>query len=525
MPSVAEPETRAQPPRRGRTVAPAVGAGVLIAISVPPVGLWPAGIAGVGLLGWQLAGRPARTRALIGFAGGIGLYGVTLAWMSQFNLIGGVLVMMLEASFLCLAALATPPGRGRRAAWVGALVIQDWLRSWIPFGGVPLGGIPLGQAAGPLAPVARLGGPLLVTGVTALAGLVLEGVVTAVAATLRRARTTGGGADAEAAVRVGAATFPAVAVALVSVVVVVALAVGGLLAPGGRSVAPLRVALVQGGGRRGLRAVENPASKVLAAAFDASALIRAPVDLVLWPEDVIAMDGPIQGTRTAEQVGQVAVANRAALLAGVTETVGADKFRNAEVVWDGTGHITGRFDKVHRVPFGEYVPGRSLVAKLVDLGVIPRDAIPGRGTGEVSTQAGPVGIVISYEIYFANRARTAIRAGGEVLLAPTNTASYTTSQVPSSELAAAKLRAWETGRDVIMAAPTGFSAVIDSRGRLLERSTLGRREVLTATVHRRVGLTPYLRWGDGPVLMLSLALAAAGWTLALLDQSVNSSKP
>src|SRR5581483_1426289 len=208
-----------------------------------------------------------------------------------------------------------------------------------------------------------------------------------------------------------------------------------------------------------------------------------------------------------------------------TEDVGSDRFRNAEVVWDRTGTIVDRYDKVHRVPFGEYIPGRSIIQHIVSLDVIPRDAIPGHGSGTVRTDGGPVGIVISFEIFFSGRSRSAIGHGGQILVVPTNTASYTTTQVPAAEVAADRLRAWESGRSVVMAAPTGWSAVLDDRGRLLQKSPLGPEAVLEATVPRRTGKTPYVRFGDWP--WAGLALAVLGATAALrrtrsLDRLVNS---
>jgi len=173
----------------------------------------------------------------------------------------------------------------------------------------------------------------------------------------------------------------------------------------------------------------------------------------------------------------------------ITEPAGDTAFRNAVVAWAPDGRVVARYDKVHRVPLCEYVPGRSFVRHLVNLDNIPRDAIAGRGPGLLRTPAGPLGVVISFEVFFSNRARAAIRAGGQVLVVPTNTASYTTSQVPASELATARLRAWETGRDVVMAAPTGFSAVLGPRGRIRLRTGLSTQQVLVATVERRVGLT------------------------------------
>jgi len=468
--------------RRGTIALPALGIGLVVALSVPPAGWWPLGILGLAALGHLLSGRPVRARATAGFVAGLGLYGVTLFWMGQFNAIGAFLVMGLEASFLMLAAVTTPPGLSRVWAWPAAVLVSNALRTVIPFGGLPMGGIELGQAAGPLAAAARVGGPLVVAALVAVAGVGLEAV-----------------------------TFRRWTIAAISAALVVAVPALGAAAPDGAVVGRLRTAMVQGGGRRGLRAVNNPPELVYGAQLAADASVSPPVDLVVWPENVIALDGPIAGSPQDAEVGAEAHRLGATLVAGVTEPVGDTRFANAAVAWAPTGQIEARYDKVHRVPFGEYVPGRSLVAHIVNLGVIPRDAVAGHGPGLLRTSAGPLGVTISFEVFFSSRARAAIRAGGQVLLVPTNTASYTTSQVPDSEVAAAKLRAWETGRDVVMAAPTGFSAAIDAHGRVLARTGLGHRQVLLVTVARRHGTTPYLRLGDGPFVALALALVGLAW--------------
>jgi apolipoprotein N-acyltransferase len=77
------------------------------------------------------------------------------------------------------------------------------------------------------------------------------------------------------------------------------------------------------------------------------------------------------------------------------------------------------------------------------------------------------------------------------------------------------VQAVETGRDLVQAAPTGYSAVVTDRGVVVERGTLGRRQVLVATVALRRGMTPYDRWGDLPVLILSAVALVAGWARQL----------
>ena len=477
------PPTRSHP--AARSAALAVAAGVVAALSLPAWGWWPLGFAGVAGLSLLLEDRPVRRRLLVGAAFGAGYFTVGLWWLGEFHAAGAGAVVVLETAFVAVAAAATPGGRGRLIALPATLVLAEAARGSVPFGGLPMAGLALGQSGGPLAGAARVGGNLLVLVLAVLVGAGL-------AEALRRRWAPAAGA----------------------VAVAVAVAGAGALAPDGGAGTPLEVAAVQGGGRRGFRAVESDPSDVLAAHLDASAGVPVPVDLLVWPEDVIDVEGPVGATSEGAAVAGVAARTGATLVAGVVEGDGPDRFRNAAVAWGPDGRIVARFEKVHRVPFGEYIPGRALFDRLADLSAVPRDAVPGRGPGLLRTPAADVGVMVSYEVFFADRARGAVRAGGRLLLVPTNAASYSTSQVPSQQLATARLRAIETGRDLVQAAPTGYTAVFDNRGRLRQRSTLGQRRVLSATVTLRSGRTLYVRAGDGPVLALAVLSIAGAWAAA-----------
>ena len=166
------------------------------------------------------------------------------------------------------------------------------------------------------------------------------------------------------------------------------------------------------------------------------------------------------------------------------------------------------------MPFGEYVPDRRLFAHLGNLSGVPLDAIPGTGSGLLRTPAGPLGTMVSYEVFYANRGRPAVRAGAQLLIVPTNTSSYASAQVPTQEIAASEVQAVQQGRDLLQAAPTGYSAAVTHRGRLLSRSTLGAQQVVLATLSKRTGWTWYVRYGDLPVLLLAAVAGVAGWHLA-----------
>jgi apolipoprotein N-acyltransferase len=197
------------------------------------------------------------------------------------------------------------------------------------------------------------------------------------------------------------------------------------------------------------------------------------------------------------------------VVAGIVEDAGPDHFANAALAWAPDGRIVDRYDKVHRVPYGEYIPFRGLVKRFANLDAVPRDAVAGHGPGVLRTPAGRLGVAVSYEVFFADRTRIAAQHGASILLVPTNAASFSTGQVPAQELAAARLRALETGRTVVQSAPTGYTAVVDAGGRVLVHSDLGRPAVIQRTVERRSGTTPATRLGDGPIALAAL-LAAGG---------------
>jgi apolipoprotein N-acyltransferase len=453
-------------------------AGLLVAASLPPWGWWPLGLAGAAVLVTALDGEPWKRRVGAGAVFGLAQFAVGLWWMHEFTLPGYILCTLLQASFFAGGAALVQP----RRIWTvpAALVIAEAARGHWPLGGLPLGGAALGQVGGPLAPVARIGGELLLVGVIGVVGVALVWFA-------RRRWSPAVGATA----------------------LIMLVAVGGAISPSGQRNGTIRVAAVQGGGTRGLRAIHRETTDAFEAQVRATHRVRPPVDVVLWPEDVVDVDA-IEGAPEATAIGDLARSLGATVIAGVVEDDGVTRFRNAALAWDRSGTIAGRYDKVHRVPFGEYIPLRWLVRHLGNVDAVPRDATAGKGPGILPTPAGRAGVAISYEVFFADRARAAARAGGQVLLVPTNASSFTTSQVPGQELAAARLRAIETGRWTVQSAPTGYSAIVDHAGNVRQRTALGHPAVLHATVTLRTGSTPAVTLGAWPfVLAAAVAIVVS----------------
>ncbi len=485
---------------RLRTAAAALGAGLLLAASLPPWGFWPLAFAGMAWVDRVLTDRPrwSRMRRLALVA--LGLFAPTLWWIHDLTLPGYFIAVVVFATMVGLCGLLVPPGRGRRLALPAVWVLAEAWKGHFPFGGVPISDLGIGQVGGPLAGAARLGGAPLLAFLVVVIGVALSALV--------RCQWRS---------------------AAVGAVVVGAVLAGAAIAPRGHDVAaPVRVAIVQGGGPQGTHAINTDMDEVFDRHLRESRRVTPPVDLVIWPEDVIDLtDTDIADPDEPKGQDLVALARRvdAPVLAGVVQDEGDTHFLNFSVVVRPDGSFGDRYEKVHRVPFGEYVPFRSLVAPFAGPALTQRDAIAGTGPAVVRTSVGPVGVTISWEIFFSDRARAAIRDGGQLLVNPTNGSTYTGTLVQTQQVASSRLRAIETGRWVLQAAPTGFSAVIDPGGTVVRRSALVESRVLRATVRRRTGETFSVRYGDLPMTVIVVVSLLAAWVLSRREAGSAADSP
>ncbi|MEY2571296.1 MAG: apolipoprotein N-acyltransferase [Acidimicrobiaceae bacterium] len=465
----------------------AVSAGLLLAFALPPWGWWPLAIVGVALFDRVLAAQPPWSRFRRSWLVMAACFTPSLLWIGAFTPPGYLIAVAVYASITAtLCTLVPPTAPGRWLALPAALVLAEGIRSRWPFGGVPVATFALGQVGGPLVGVARVGGPLLLGLATTVLGV-------AVAAAVARSARAAGGAFA----------------------VVALLGVLAAVAPRGHDIGTLRIAVVQGGGAQGTRLGDIDPAIVFQRHLDASAQI-APrsVDLVLWPEDVIDVEGPVVNSDEGQQIAALARRLHTPVLVGAVEGDLDDptRFRNAQVAFDADGNAVDRYEKVRRVPFGEYVPFRSLLEHFAGGELAERDALVGHDPPTLTIPGvAKVGVSISWEIFFADRTRAAIGDGGEVLLNPTNGASFSGDLLQAQQLGSSRLRAIETGRWVVQAAPTGFSAIIAPDGHVEQRTAISEQRVLQGDVQRRAGLTWATRVGDWPAVLVSFLLLVLAW--------------
>jgi apolipoprotein N-acyltransferase len=268
----------------------------------------------------------------------------------------------------------------------------------------------------------------------------------------------------------------------------------------------LDVAAIQGGGEQGTSALEVPSSLVTERHLEATRSIPddADLDLVLWPENTIDVS-VFDGSAVYQAIAAEAARLDAPFAVGVTE----DPRVNSQIVVAPDGDIVDQYVKVRRVPFGEYVPLRGVLDALgAPIEQVGRDANAGTGPAYLDLPDGTrLSVVISWEVFFAGRAREGVKAGGEAILNPTNGASYTGTIVQTQQVASSRLRAIETGRWVVQAAPTGFTAIVDADGTVRQRTAVSEQRVLYDSVELRSGRTWYVILGDPPFIAALLAAA------------------
>ena len=473
----------------------AVVAGALPALAFPAPSLW--WLAWVGVVPLLLVVRAAPTSWQGGVRAWCGLAGFVLA--TQYWLIpsaGPVLIGMaallgalwLPWGWAAHRLLSKPLTTGRTVAAVvvlpSAWVIADAARSWHYLGGpwAQLGASQWNQPA--TLASASLGGVwltsfLIVAANTAIAGLLLHrglGVrVTALAIAL-------------ACASVGPAWF--------------------LLGPRGSAGPTVRVALVQPGNIADSEAREKASEAVTAT------LRGQRIDLVVWGESSVGVDletHPDVAARLADLSRRL----DAYLLVNVDAPAPAGGIYKSSVLVGPNGSLVS-YRKTRLVPFGEYVPFRSI------LGPITRHTRAAaedrrRGSGPVVLHAGSlaIGPLISYEAIFSDLPRRLTQLGAELLVYQSSTSTFQGSWAQPQLAVQPAAHAVEVGRAAVHAGLSGDCSAFDAHGRMLAWCQSTYRGATVVEVPLTSGTTVYQRLGDWVLALPFSILASAGIIAAL----------
>jgi len=395
-------------------------------------------------------------------------------------------------------ALVWGLGRGRTLRPLAHTLVEALRFSW-PFGGVPLASLAISQAHSPVAPIARIGGAIMLTWFVWQSAAFLA----------ERKRH----------------------VITLALAAIVALS----FAPTGQPVddqPTVRIALVQGGGPQGTRAINTSARTVHLRHLNASRRIDPSdkVDIVVWPENIV--DAKLfTASKEFGEIAEEAKRLDVPILVGVTEDAGPRAFTNEQVVVLPDGTIPDLYEKRKRVPFGEYVPMRGVLRAVgAPVAQVPHDATTGTTKGLLSvpldkpTISGnrvpevELATAISWEIFFGGRVNEGVEMGGSIIINPTNGSSYRGTILQTQQLASSRLRAVEMGRWVAQVSPTGFSAFVTNTGRVIEQTKISDDAVIIADVPLRGGRTWYSQLGDAPVIIVLLLGFAFGISRATNDQ-------
>lgn len=266
-----------------------------------------------------------------------------------------------------------------------------------------------------------------------------------------------------------------------------------------------RVAMVQGNVAR--EEADYPTAESEAILYNHAALTNrlkeGEVDLVIWPESSLDRD-PMKDPDSLATIHESIRSAGAPLVLGTSIEVGSTKFRNVSLFFDENGRLRGSYDKIHLVPYGEYVPGRRILVPLIkELALVPRDGIPGKRTVVFSLAKGKFASVICFESIFPGLVRRFAIDGARFLVVSTNNSSFERSAASEQHVAFSQLRAAEHRMWIAHTALSGISAVVAPDGRVLEKTPLFVQALLTPRVRFATHLTFYGKYGDWlPVLAL-----------------------
>ncbi len=474
-------------------------AGLSLPLAFSPFDLFPLAILSPALLfvSWHAA-APGRA-ALRGFLFGLGMFGVGVSWVYvSLHLYGNMPAPLAGfAVFVFVAGLSIYPALlgwlqarffSKPGPWHSLLVLSslwvlfEWLRSWI-LTGFPWLHLGYSQIATPLAGYAPWFGVYGVSFFCAIsAGLLAAG-----------ARAPG---------KFLRLFFP----------LFILVWAAGWLAGRVEWVEPLdkslQVTLIQG--NVPLESKWQPLARRTIMDRYASMSTQAPrSDLIVWPESAIPVTLDEVDPGYLENLQRLSRAAGTDFLIGIVERdKNTRRYYNSVI---SIGSQPGTYRKQHLVPFGEYPPLDPLFRWLMrNLQIPMSDFSAGSVDQSLLIAAGrKIGVSVCYEDAFGEEVIRALPQAS-LLVNVSEDAWFGDSIAPHQRLQMARMRALETGRPMLRAANTGPSAVIDHRGEVVVRSPQFQVHALTATVQPMQGITPYARFGNGPVvLFLVLMLVAA----------------
>ncbi len=300
-----------------------------------------------------------------------------------------------------------------------------------------------------------------------------------------------------------------------SAVAVALVALAGSLFAASPEGPTVRVAIVQGNSPCPRTHCQNEKQRIYESHLELTrAIPRGTVDLVVWPENSTGgLYEPESNPDVRAEIANEARRLHSYILVSGTRSVSIEKFANVNMMFDPAGLKIGEYKKRHPVPFGEYVPLRDLLAFIPQLNQVPRDMVRGTESVVFDLPQGVLGSVISFEGAFPRRIRSEVEAGAQALVVATNESTWGTTEASDQFIGLTRVNAAAFGQDVVHAAITGKSVIIQADGTLGRETGLLTAEILEGEIRMRTGgKTLYARFGDW---LLWLAIASAVVSMAV----------
>ena len=422
---------------------------------------------------------------------GLCYFGAVLYWILLFGELGwAVLAVVSGASTALFGALVPavwrPDHPVRSTVGIAALwTVAEWLRGSMPFGGFGWGQLGSAQVDAPSMPLAS------VTGVWGLSFLVALVAGLLLLAIERWGRGSLVPLACAAALAIAPAAIP-------------------LPEPDGAAIDVAAIQVDVGTVDHLTGAAEDIAVAELNVARHRG-LEEDPPDLVVWGEGSLDPGASEVPATLAAVTGAIARVGAPTLAGAVVND--AEGQHTSTLAFDGSGELVDRYDKVHLVPFGEYVPLRDLLGFIDAIDQVGVDRVPGERVHTLSLPGlPPIGTPICYENSFPLIDREMVRQGAGFLVLTINNASYERTAASRQHLLMSQLRAVENGRWVVHAAVSGISAFVAPDGEVVAERGLFEPATMRASIIASTRTTMYTRFGDWfpwASLLLSMALIAA----------------
>jgi apolipoprotein N-acyltransferase len=240
-------------------------------------------------------------------------------------------------------------------------------------------------------------------------------------------------------------------------------------------------------------------------------------DMIIWPESTLPFIFGYQEDLTGHIIDFQKQLDTHLLFGSVTNRgskQGTSKLANSAVLLAPQGDVVSVYDKMHLVPFGEYMPLKEYLPFLEKIVVAVGDFVPGKEYVVMETPFAKIGNLICYEIIFPGLVREFVNRGANVLVTITNDAWFGRTSAPYQHFSMAVFRAVENRVPVVRSANTGISGFIDPKGRIVNKSEIFVEASLTETVPLGKEKSMYTKVGDafawlcmaGSLLMIAIRI-------------------